>query len=87
MFVSLKEIEAGVAVKDDANDPQTKDTAAAATVENAGEVSSRDTEVDDLLDSASTTLEAPLHDEEEVDDAFKTACEELSSIPTPQRKK
>ena len=90
MFISLKEIEAeaAVAVKDDVNETLSKDKLAK---ENDGEVSLsfKDTEVDDLLDSASTTLEAPLPDEDEIDDndAFKTACEELSASLTPQRKK
>ena len=90
MFISLKEIEAeaAVAVKDDVNGPSSKGNIA---VENDGEVSIKDTDVDDLLDSASTTLEAPLPDEDDIDDnaddAFKTACEELSASLTPQRKK
>jgi len=90
MFISLKEIEAeaAVAVKDDVNESISKDNFAD---ENDGEVSFKDTEVDDLLDSASTTLEAPLPDEDDnddnADDAFKTACEELSASLTPQRKK
>ena len=90
MFISLKEIEAeaAVAVKDDVNETLSKDNFAD---RNDVEVSIRDTEVDDLLDSASTTLEAPLLDEDDIDDndddAFKTACEELSASLTPQRKK
>ena len=94
MFISLKEIEAGVAVKDEAsetpssaNETPSKDNP---TAENEGEaeVLIKDTEVDELLDSASTTQEAPLPDEDEIDeDAFKTACEELSACLTPQRKK
>ena len=88
MFISLKEIEAeaAVAVKDDVNETSSKDNFADG---NDVEVSIKDTEVDDLLDSASTTLEAPLLDEDEIDDsdAFKTACEELSASLTPQRKK
>ena len=97
MFISLKEIEAGAAVhraaKDEAseatsgvNDTPGKDNP---TTENDGEdVSSKDAEVDDLLDSASTTQEASLSNEDENDeDAFKTACEELSASLTPQRKR
>ena len=98
MFISLKEIEAGAAVhhavKDEAsetpssaNETPSKDNP---TAENEGEaeVLIQDTEVDELLDSASTTQEAPLPDEDENDeDAFKTACEELSASLTPQRKK
>ena len=85
MFISLKEIEAeaAVAVKDDVNETISKDNFAD---ENDGEVSIKDTEVDDLLDSASTTLEAPLSDEDD-NDAYKTACEELSASLTSQRKK
>ena len=97
MFISLKEIEAGAAVhraaKDEAseatsstNETPSKDNPT--TENNEGEVSIKDTEVDELLDSASTTQEAPLPDEDEiVEDAFKTACEELSACLTPQRKK
>ena len=92
MFISLKEIEAGAAVhhavKDEAseatsstNETPGKDNPT--TENNEGEVSIKDAEVDELLDSASTTQEAPLPDE----DAFKTACEELSASLTPQRKK
>ena len=87
MFVSLKEIEAEIAVKDDVNEVSCKDTPANG---NDGEVRFKDTEVDDLLDSASTTLEAPLPDKNELDDedaAFKTACEDLSPNLTPHRKK
>ena len=88
MFISLKEIEAeaAVAVKDDVNETLSKDNFADG---NDVEVSIRDTEVDDLLDSASTTLEAPLLDEDDVDDndTYKTACEEFSASLTPPRKK
>ena len=83
MFISLKEIEAEVAVKDDVNETPSKDNPAD---ENDGKVRFKDTEVDDLLDSASTTLEAPLPDEDELiddDAAFKTACEDLSLNLTP----
>ena len=74
MFISLKEIEAGVAVKDEAsetpssaNETPSKDNP---TAENEGEaeVLIKDTGVDELLDSASTTQEAPLPDEDEIDD-------------------
>ena len=88
MFISLKEIEAeaAVAVKDDVNETSSKDNLADG---NDVEVSIRDTEVDDLLDSASTTLEAPDEDDidDNADDAFETACEELTTSLTPQRKK
>ena len=96
MFISLKEIEAGAAVHRAAKDEASETTSSVnetpgkdnPTTENEGEVSSKDAEVDELLDSASTTQEAPLPDEDENDeDAFKTACEELSASLTPQRKR